>query len=173
MNRFVKIILLVAVAALAIGTTGVAYAQTSSQATGTGAGAMGGRGSRGGSGAGNGIAGDGILHDYMIAAYAEALNIPVADLEARLDSGETMSQIALSTGITLDEFRTLMVDVRHQAIDQALADGVLTQAQADWLKLRGAGQAAGGQNGRGYGIRAASQGQYANPNCPYFNSTNP
>jgi hypothetical protein len=173
MNKFVKIMLLVAIAALAVGTTGVAYAQTPGQASGSGAAAMGGRGPRGGNGAGNGIAEDGILHDYMIAAYAEALNIPVADLEARLDNGETMSQIALSTGLTLAEFRTLMVDVRTQSIDQALADGVLTQAQADWLKLRGAGQMAGGQMGRGFGMNGAGQGQNANPNCPYFNSTNP
>ncbi len=173
MNKLVKTILLVAVVALAIGTAGVAYAQTPNQIPGTGSNAMGKRGPQGRYGAGNGITGDGILHDYLIAAYAEALNIPVADLETRLDNGETMSQIALSTGMTLDEFRTLMVDVRNQAIDQALADGVLTQAQADWLKLHGAGQMAGGQSGRGFGMRGTGQGQNANPNCPYYNSTNP
>lgn len=173
MNKFVKAILLVAVVALAIGTTGVAYAQTPNQTPGTGFTAMAGRGPQGSYGAGNGITGDGILHDYLIAAYAEALNIPVADLETRLDDGETMSQIALSTGMTLDEFRTLMVDVRTQAIDQALADGVLSQAQADWLKLHGAGQIAGGQFGRGFGMRGSGQGQYANPSCPYYNTTNP
>jgi hypothetical protein len=173
MNKYVKVVLLVAIAALAIGTTGVAYAQTPGQSTGTGAGAMGGRGPRGGNGVGTGMVGDGILHDYLIAAYSEALNIPVADLEARLDDGETMSQIALSTGLTLEEFRTMMVDVRTQAIDQALADGVLTQAQADWLKLRGAGQMAGGQMGRGAGMRGAGLGLNANPNCPYYTTANP
>ncbi len=95
---------MVAIAVLAIGATGVVYTQTPSQAPGSGAARMGGRDPRGGSGVGNGVAVEGILHDYLIAAYAEALNIPVADLEARLDSGETMSQIAISTGITLDEF---------------------------------------------------------------------
>ena len=99
----------------------------------------------------------------MIAAYAEALDIPVADLEARLDSGETMSQIALSTGMTLDEFRTLMVEVRTQAIDQALSDGVLTQAQADWLKLHGAGQMAGGQTGNGSGCAAVGRDNTPTP----------
>ncbi len=171
MNKLVKTLLLVAVAALAFGAAGVAYAQ--SPTPGSGMIGMSGRGPHGGSGTGNGIVGDGILHDYMIAAYAEALNIQVADLETRLNNGETMSQIALSTGMTLDEFRALMVNVRNQAIDQALADGVLTQAQADWLKLHGAGQMAGGQNGRGHGMRGSGQGQYANPNCPYYNSTNP
>lgn len=134
---------------------------------------MGGRGPQGGYGAGIGIAGEGILHDYMIAAYAEALDIPVADLEARLNSGETMAQIALSEGLTFEQFRTLMVEVRTQAIEQALSDGVLTQAQADWMSQHGVGQMAGGQMGNGSGMRGGGQGQFANPNCPYYNQTNP
>jgi hypothetical protein len=173
MNKFGILLVIVAVATLALGTFGIAYAQSPTQTPGTGTGRMGGRGSQNGLGGANTNVGDGILHDYMIAAYAEALDIPVADLEARLDSGETMAQIAISTGLTLEQFRTLMVDVRTQAIDQALADGVLTQAQADWLKLHGAGQMAGGQMGNGSGMRGGGQGQFANPNCPYYNQTNP
>lgn len=173
MKKLVGTLLVVAVVVFALGSVGVAYAQSPTQTRGAGVTAMGGRGPQGGSGAGIGIAGDGIQHDYLIAAYAEALDIPVADLEARLDSGETMSQIALSTGMTLDEFRTLMVEVRTQAIDQALSDGVLTQAQADWLKLHGAGQMAGGQAGNGFGMRGSGQRQFANANCPYNNQTNP
>ena len=168
MKKFVVTLMVVAVVVFTLSAVGVAYAQSPTQTPGTGTGRMGGRGSQNGLGGANTPVGDGILHDYMIAAYAEALDIPVADLEARLDSGETMSQIALSTGMTLDEFRTLMVDVRTQAIDQALADGVLTQAQADWLKLHGAGQM-----GNGSGMRGVGQRQFANPNCPYYNPTNP
>ena len=170
MKKFTVTIMVVVVVALALGAAGVAYAQSASQGTGTGTGSgwMGGRGSRGGMGAGNMGTGDGILHDYMIAAFAEELNIPVADLEARLEQGETMSQIAISTGLTVDEFRTLMVDARSQAIDQAVADGTLTQEQADWMGQRGAGQM-----GNGRGMRGSGQGQFANPDCPYYDQTNP
>ena len=175
MKKFTVTLMVVAVVVIALGAVGVAYAQSATQGAGTGSGSgwMGGRGSRGGMGAGNSTAGDGILHDYMIAAYAEELNIPVADLEARLDQGETMSQIALSTGLTIDQFRTLMVEARTQAIEQAVADGTLTQEQADWMSQRGAGQMAGGQMGNGRGMRGAGQGQFANPDCPYNNQTNP
>ena len=170
MKKFTVTIMVVVVVALALGAAGVAYAQSASQGTGTGTGSgwMGGRGSRGGMGAGNMGTGDGILHDYMIAAFAEELNIPVADLEARLEQGETMAQIAVSTGLTIDEFRTLMVDARSQAIDQAVADGTLTQEQADWMSQRGAGQM-----GKGRGMHSAGQGQFANPDCPYYDQTNP
>ena len=173
MNKFVILMVIVAVATLALGAVGVAYAQSPTQTPGKGTGFMGGRGSRGGLGGVNTAAGEGILHDYMLAAYATELNISTADLEARIDSGETMAQIALSEGLTLEQFRTLMVEVRTQAIDQAFSDGLLTQAQADWMKVHGAGQMAGGQKGNGSGVRGAGQGQFANPNCPYYNPTNP
>jgi hypothetical protein len=129
---------------------------------------MGGRGAWGGMGTGNIAAGEGILHEYLIAVYSEKLNIPVADLEARLNQGETMSEIAVSTGLTVDQFQTLMVEVRSQAIDQAVVDGTLTQTQADLMKLRGAGQMTGGR-----GLRSGAQGQFTNPDCPYFSQTNP
>ena len=173
MKKFVVTLMVIAVAVFALGVAGVAYAQSPTQTPGTGTGFMGGRGSRSGLGGANTNAGDGILHDYMIAAYADQLGISVADLETRLDSGETMAQIAISTGLTLDQFRTLMVEVRTQAIEQALNDGVLTQAQADWMSQRGAGQMAGGQMGNSSGMRGSGQGQFANPNCPYYNQTNP
>jgi hypothetical protein len=173
MKRFVITMVFIAVIALALGTFNVAYAQSSTQAPGTGTGWMGGRGSRGGIVGVNTVTGEGILHEYMIAGFAEGLGIPVADLEARLDGGETMAQIALSTGLTIDQFRTLLVDVRSQAIDQALNDGTLTQEQADWIKQHGAGQMAGGQMGSRTGMRGSGQGQFANPACPYNNQTSP
>ena len=173
MKKFVVTLMVVAVVVFGLSAVGVAYAQSPTQTPGTGTGRMGGRGSQNGLGGANTPVGDGILHDYMIAAYAEKLNIPVADLETRLANGETMAQIAISTGLTLDQFRTLMVEVRTQAIEQGLNDGVLTQAQADWMSQHGAGQMAGGQRGNGFGMRGSGQGQFANPNCPYYNQTNP
>ena len=168
MKKFTLAVVIVAVVTLALGSVGVAFAQTPTQTTEIGAGWMGGRGTRGAMVGGNSVARDGILHDYMIAEYAEALGIPVADLEARLDGGETMAEIALSEGLTFEQFRTLLVDVRTQAIEQALSDGVLTQEQADWLTLRGAGQM-----GFARGMHGGGQGQFANPACPYYNQTNP
>ncbi len=173
MNKYGILLVIVAVVTLALGAVGTAYAQSPTQTPGTGTGWMGGRGSHNGLGGANTSAGEGILHDYMIAAYAAELNISVADLEARLDSGETIAQIALSEGLTFDQFRTLKVDARTQAIEQALSDGLLTQAQADWMSQRSAGQMAGGQMGIGTGMRGGGQGQYANPDCPYYNQTNP
>ena len=179
MNKFVIATLVGLVLVLTLGTVSFAYAQTPAQTpgVGTGVGMMGGRGPRGGMTAGTAVVGEGILHDYMVAAFAEQLNIPATDLEARLDQGETMAQIATAQGLTVEQFRTLMIAARTQAIDQALNDGKLTQQQADWMKQHGAGQMAAGRMGNGSGnnrgMRGAGQGQFANPGCPYYSQTNP
>ena len=174
MKKFVFTMIIFAAIAVAFGTVGVAYAKSPNQVSGVTNGWMGGNGSRNGVGMGYTLSGDGILHDDMIAGYSEALNISITDLEARLDSGETMAQIALSEGLTFEQFRTLMVNVRNQAIDQAVLSGALTQVQADWMKLYGAGQTAGGYAGKGmYGMNQAGQGQYLNQDCPFTTQSIP
>jgi hypothetical protein len=177
MKKFVISILVVAVVAVALGTAGFVYAQSPAQtpAAGTGYG-MHGQGGRGGM-MGQGMAAgtqDGLLHDAMIAIFAQKLGISVEDLNTRLANGETMAQIAVSQGLSLDEFQTIMADARSQAIDQAVKDGTLTQAQADTMKQRGAGmmKSSGFGAGMGGGRGARGNGQSINPDCPY-NQTNP
>jgi hypothetical protein len=106
---------------------------------GTGTGMMG-----GGRGGLRGQAGDGLLHDYMIAGFAEAFNLTVDELQARLDAGETMYDVATSLGYTQEQFSELIVSVRTDAIAQAMADGVITQEQADWMLDHMAQRQAGG-----------------------------
>jgi hypothetical protein len=115
-----KIMVVVLLVVLALGTfTSVASAQTSQPNTG-------------------------LLHDYMEKALAEKLGIPLATIEAQFDAGKTLYQIALDNGIAQADFPALMLDVRTKAINAALADGVITQTQADWmLRSRGRGMGAG------------------------------
>ncbi len=181
---------------VALLSTGNVFAQgttpTNPTAPGTGAGygrgMMGGRGGATGSGVGAGMGlagsqagtGQGILHDTMIAVFSQKLGISVDDLNARLAKGETIAQIASAKGLTADQFTALMKDARSQAIDQAVKDGTLTQAQADWMKTRvsaangmnGArmGQGAGRGMGRGSAARGGGFGDPAN--CPYFTQSN-
>ncbi|MGE5221675.1 MAG: hypothetical protein ACM3PY_04510 [Omnitrophica WOR_2 bacterium] len=170
MKKVILGLVIVAVLAAGLSVAGLAYAQSATpQTPGSGYGMMNGRGQRGGMMAGNTTGTQsGFLHDEMIAAWAAKLNLTVDEINTRLAKGETMSQIAYSTGITTDQFRTLMLEVRSTAIDQAVKDGKLTQAQADWMKTRGAGAMAGGA-GRGMG----GNGRFSNPACPYYNQANP
>jgi hypothetical protein len=104
-----------------------------------------GPGMMGGRGAGNG---EGLLHDAMVAGFAGALGLTVDDIEARLTAGETMYQIAASTGLTAEQWNDLVVQVRADVINQAIADGTITQAQADWMLER---MQTGAENGFGPG----------------------
>ncbi len=161
---------IVIVSLLAVTLVGAAFAQSNNPPAqpntgyGYGMGRMGGRG-QGMGRVGSGLAGtqSGILHDEMVAAFAEQLGLTVDELNTRLAKGETLSQIAYSKGLTYDQFRTLWTEARSQALDQAVSEGKLTQEQADWMKSRGAGMMGG--YGRG--------GQGANPNCPYYSQSNP
>lgn len=97
------------------------------------------------------------VHDLMMAAWSSQLGISVEDLESRVDAGETLSQIVLSTGKTFDEFRTLQSSVMTTVADQALAAGYIDQAQHDWMIQRAERQASGLGGGfgmRGRGVRA-------------------
>ncbi len=101
------------------------------------------------------------LHDLMMSAYSSELDITVEDLNARLDAGETLSQIALSTGLSVEEFWALKTSVRSTVVEQALEQGLITQAQADWMQQ--AGQRRGGM-GAGMGGVARGMGAY----CPNY-----
>ena len=177
MNKTFLSVMLVAVVAIVLGTTGLVSAQAPTPQTpvpgsgyGQGRSSMAnGQGNRGGmmnqTAAGDQ---DGVLHDAMTAVYAQKLGISVDDLNARLAKGETLAQIASSKGLTAEQFTTLMTDARSQALDQAVKNGTLTQAQADGMNQRGAGMAAGGR-----GMRGTGQGRNANADCPYYPQTNP
>jgi len=91
----------------------------------------------------------GPMHEYMEKAFAEALGISEEDLEAALASGKTMWQVAEEKGMTLEQFQKVMLEARTNAFKQMVDDGVITQAQADWMLSRMGGQGGrfGGQGG--------------------------
>lgn len=102
----------------------------------------------------------GPMHEPMIAAMAEALNLTPEELEARHDAGETMWDIAQDLGLTQEQFQAAMIQARTEALSQAVADGTISQEQADWMLERmnrmgsgGYGPGAGGCTGMGGGFQ--------------------
>lgn len=131
----------IAVAALAFGAAGNAYAQDDTpEFPFGGRGGFGRHGGRGGFGVGMmGWDGDGEagpMHDAMSSAIADALGMTVDDLLAAHAEGKTAWDLAEEQGLTAEEFSTLMLDARNAALAQAVADGTITQEQADWMQNR-------------------------------------
>ena len=106
---------------------------------GYGPGMMGGNGRGYGRGYGPGMMGGegvGFMHDYMVSAFADAIGLTQQQVEERLANGETMVEIATAQGITQDALPALITQVRTAALDQAVAAGVITRAQADLMLER-------------------------------------
>jgi len=105
--------------------------------------------------------GDEILHDYTIASYSAVLGLTAAELETRLAAGETLADIAVSTGLTLDQFQDLRAATTSAALAQAVADGVITAADAERIQYHGA-DFSGGQmddtRNPAFGMRGAGRG---------------
>lgn len=79
---------------------------------------------------------NGALDDYMTAAIADGLGINVDELIARQAAGETLVEIGLSLGFDTQAVLDLRDAARIAALNQAVADGILTAEQADWMISR-------------------------------------
>jgi hypothetical protein len=107
-------------------------------------------------------------------AEASALKLTPTQLFEQLHSGKTLSDIATAQGVDLSTVQQAVQNARTEAekaaIAQAVKDGRMTQAQADWL-LQGIQNGWGGFGGfgggmgRGMGGHAGPGGQSA-PNAP-------
>lgn len=106
------------VGAMLLGIAGAAYAE----------GVFHPRGPRGERGAG-------ILGDYMPAALAEALGIDLDTLRQAHDNAER-GQLPAALGLTDEAFRAALDEARSAALAAALADGAITEEQAQALAER-------------------------------------
>jgi hypothetical protein len=172
MKKYLIIGSAIILALIALAAGGLVYAQTQTPPSqtelpfpGYGPGMMGRGGMMGGWRGQTSPDGYGPMHQYMLDAFAEALDLTPEEVQARLDAGESMWQIAEAEGISAEALRDFMIGVRTQALSAAVADGVLTQEQADWMIQRmeqmpmfgfGAGRGGcpglGGEGGPGGGM---------------------
>lgn len=133
MKKFMIIGTLVATLVLALGAAGVAYAQsatpTAEDAAGIGIESF----HRGRGGPGGDRQVGFALREYMETATAEAFGLTVDELGALRDEGKSLVDVAIEQNMTVADFDAKIVSARQSAVDQAVADGVITQEQADEL----------------------------------------
>jgi len=142
-----------------------------------------GKGFRPGPGHMKGGFGIGPLHDQA----ASLLGMSLTDLQAARQSGKSLAEIATDKGISRDTLVAGMVKAHKEALAARVADGTLTQAQADqtlasmktrieaMVDVKGVGPAAGGRGGFGRGGkrgmgRGPGFGQPSNQNSGITNS---
>ena len=139
MKKIILVLTIVAVGIAAFSFIGDANAQTATpQFSGKG----GPNGTRGGNGNGTGVPIerninlDGLLDDAMASYIAGKLKIDVEVLKAREAAGESLVEIGLSLGFDQQTILALHEEARIAALTQAVADGLITQEDADWLISR-------------------------------------
>ena len=94
----------------------------------------GGRGMMGGQGYAYMMGEDG-MHLEVMTAIANALGMSYDELTTALQT-QTLAQIAQAKGVSADTLRQAATDARNAELDQLVQQGVITQAQADWMKSR-------------------------------------
>jgi hypothetical protein len=132
-----------------------------------------------GHGPGLGLMGGGDWNTFDAAA--KALGLSPEQLFTELHSGKTLSDLATEKGVDLQAVQDAMEATRkeamQQAIEQAVTDGKITRAQADWMLqglengwmggpgFRGHGFGPGGLNPEDQGQPQGSrfQGRFAAP----------
>jgi hypothetical protein len=71
-------------------------------------------------------------HSHL-SAVADYLGLTVAQLRQQLSSGKSLSDIAKAQGKSVDGLEQAIIDNAKKRLDQAVAKGTLTQAQADQI----------------------------------------
>lgn len=186
MNNTIKIfgIALVAVLAVAALGAGVAFAQTPTPnsgfgwmmggtgQTGYGPGMMGGRGGMMGGNAQNGdgwewmnamhqwMTTSGGMHTFVWNALAEKLGLTSDELYAEVNSGKTIAQVAEEKGVSRTDLVAALETAHQTSLAQAVADGYLTQEQADSILTQMAGRYEWmiDNMGTGYGMMGGQYG---------------
>ena len=92
----------------------------------------------------------------MHAVIADALGMSLDEFEAAIAAGETPATLALELGIDLDVIQEAMDAAHEAAFEQAVADGLITQEQADWILSHRGGAA--GQSGSMMDAQSGAQG---------------
>lgn len=72
--------------------------------------------------------GEGPMHTFMVIEFAKKLEMNVNDINTRLAAGETMYDIALSTGVTAEEFPAVMTEVPFGSCECSCDGKCITQA---------------------------------------------
>jgi hypothetical protein len=94
----------------------------------------------------------------MHAAIADALGMSLDEFEAAIAAGETPATLALARGIDLAVIQEAMDAAHDTAFAQAVADGLITQEQADWILSHRGGHAGQSGSTRGTGNAGSSNG---------------
>ena len=91
-----------------------------------------------------------ISHDEIKTAIATTLGMTTDELKAAKQAGTTMEELAQQKGVTPEQLQAAVRPIIEAGVAQAVADGVITQEQADEIVAKAPmGMPGGGMKGHG------------------------
>lgn len=90
----------------------------------------------GGMGRGRGMGNFPIGEESVHERLAEALGITEEEFETAIAEGETLLSLAEKYDVDYETLRQVMLEARQEALEEAVAEGKITQEQADWMLER-------------------------------------
>jgi hypothetical protein len=75
-------------------------------------------------------------HGLHHQAAADYLGLTVAQLDAKLESGQSLADVAKAQGKSVDGLKDAILADAKKHLDRAVSDGMLTRAQADEMYAR-------------------------------------
>ena len=97
--------------------------------------------------------------EKMQEALANALGLSVEELDAARDDGKNLLEIAAAQGVDMADVQEALKAASEQLLDQAVADGLLTEEQADSMRQRWQDMADRGPLGMGDGFPGGRVGR--------------
>ena len=82
------------------------------------------------------VHGNGLGGGPALDAAAGVLGLSAEELRAELRGGRSLADVAAERGVDVDDVEQAIVDAAEQRLDEAVADGRLTQEQADERRAR-------------------------------------
>lgn len=73
-------------------------------------------------------------YDYVESVLKDKLGMTDDEITDWLDSGKTMYDLAQEKGMTVDQFKSALLEERTKAVDKAVADGTITNEEGASLK---------------------------------------
>lgn len=92
---------------------------------------------------------DGPFHELFLENLAEALGTTSDDLQSRIESGEKLPDIAAEYGYEGEALKELMDSVKQATVDEALAEGLITEEEAEKILAHSGRKGSGRRGGKG------------------------
>ena len=72
----------------------------------------------------------------IVKSVADTLDMTPREIVQDIRQGQSLAEIAQAKGVSIDTLKSAILDAAKEKLDQAVADGKLTQDQADKIMTR-------------------------------------